>query len=259
VAPQSLAALARACCTAEENMLTLYRFYPSWGLSCFSQFVVKVDTYLRMTNVPYRSVSLGLAFQQTAPRGKLPYIDHNGQIVADSQYIVEHLKGQLGDPLDAHLTPVQRASARAIRCLVEDHLRWITAHDRWMSPHEPYFHTSGFQELPRAAYEATRDHYVRQMREHVGTLTPAEVEAEGRADIDALSELLGDQPYFLGDRPTSLDATTYAFLGHLVFAQYESNLNSYAASRPNLRAYCQRMRAQYFPEEIAAPVELVAK
>ena len=57
-------------------MVTLFRFGPAWDtFGCVSQFVLKVETYLRMADIEFETKSLGLAFAETAPKGKLPYID----------------------------------------------------------------------------------------------------------------------------------------------------------------------------------------
>lgn len=241
-------------------MITLYNFYPSWGFSCFSQFVLKVETYLRMTDLPFRTESLGLRWQETAPKGKLPYIEHNGKLIADSGFILDYLKSEFGDPLDAWLTPAQRALGHATRRLVEEHLRWVMAHDRWTSPEEPYFHTSGFQALPRGAYDATRDLYLKQLRDQgIGAHSPSEIEQLGREDIEALAGILGEQPYFLGQQPSSLDATTYGFLAHVLYSPHASALKSAAQSHLDLVRYCDRMRERFFCDEASVMQEAVAK
>jgi glutathione S-transferase len=83
----------------------------------------------------------------------------------------------------------------------------------------------------------------------------AEIIAQGRADLDALSRLLGDRPYFCGDRPSSIDACILGFLGVTVYVTGDNPLFSYAASLPNLKSYCERMRAAYFPETLSAKLE----
>ena len=72
----------------------------------------------------------------------------------------------------------------------------------------------------------------------------------GKADLDAASDFLADKPYFLGQRPSSLDATAFGFLGVSVYVQGDNPLFNHAASLPNLVAYCERMRAQFFPETL---------
>ena len=75
---------------------------------------------------------------------------------------------------------------------------------------------------------------------------------QGKQDIDALSQLLGDQPYFFGDRPSSIDACVFGFLGVSIYVEGDNPLYQYAASRENLVSYCERMRERYFPETFRA-------
>ena len=46
----------------------------------------------------------------------------------------------------------------------------------------------------------------------MGRHKPEEVFELGMKDIDALSACLGDKEYFLGDQPTTLDASAFGFL-----------------------------------------------
>jgi hypothetical protein len=57
-----------------------------------------------------------------APKRKLPYIDDGGTIVADTSFIIDHLKARYGDPLDAALPPLERAQATAFQRLIEENL-----------------------------------------------------------------------------------------------------------------------------------------
>ena len=102
-------------------MVILNRFGPAWGsFGCVSQFVLKIETYLRMANIEFQTKSLGLEFGETAPKGKLPYIDHDGNKIADSSFIIEYLKRNFGDTLDSHLTPTDVAMGHAVQRMVED-------------------------------------------------------------------------------------------------------------------------------------------
>ena len=81
---------------------------------------------------------------------------------------------------------------------------------------------------------------------------PSEIIAQGKADLDALRVLLGDNRYFLGDRPSSIDACIFGFLGTSMYVSGDNPLFTYAASVENLKRYCERMRAEYFPETVGA-------
>ncbi len=76
-------------------MITLYQFPPCWDLPNASPFCMKVENYLRMSNLPYRTVSV--LNPAKGPKGKLPFITDNGQTVADSSFILDYLKATHGD------------------------------------------------------------------------------------------------------------------------------------------------------------------
>ncbi len=73
-----------------------------------------------------------------------------------------------------------------------------------------------------------------------------EIYAIGCRDVTALSELLGDQPFYLGDEPASVDATAYSFLANLLWVPIDLPIRAHAQKLPNLEAYCQRMKARYY-------------
>lgn len=52
-----------------------------------SPFVLKLETYLKMTKIPY-------SFDHTepfGPTGKTPWISYNGENVGDSQIVIDYL------------------------------------------------------------------------------------------------------------------------------------------------------------------------
>ena len=67
-----------------------------------------------------------------APKGKLPYIDDDGEKVADSTFIRFHIEKKYGFDFDAGLTPEQKATGWALEKLCEDHLYWLALAERWM-------------------------------------------------------------------------------------------------------------------------------
>lgn len=57
-------------------MITLCQFHRAWGLPNASPFCMKIETYLRMTKLPYETKFIDNP--QQAPKGKLPYIQIDG-------------------------------------------------------------------------------------------------------------------------------------------------------------------------------------
>lgn len=233
-------------------MVILNRFGPAWGsFGCVSQFVLKIETYLRMANIEFQTKSLGLEFAETAPKGKLPYIDHDGHKIADSSFIIEYLKRNFGDPLDANLSLLDKAKGHAVQRMVEDHIWWLMAQERWWAPENPYWDTPGLlQGADQATYDEFQTENQRKCIEHgVGAFTPDELRARGKADIDAIAALLGDQTFLLGEQPSSFDTTVYAFLWQILNAPYASALKDSASSQTNLVDYTKRIEHQFFAND----------
>lgn len=112
-------------------MITLYQFPPAYGLPNASPFCMKVETYLRMAGLPYRS-EYGFHIPK-APKGKLPYIEDDGRVIADSGLILDYLKATHGNPLDGHLSPAERATALAFVRLLDEHFFWAGGvQPRWV-------------------------------------------------------------------------------------------------------------------------------
>ena len=80
----------------------------------------------------------------------------------------------------------------------------------------------------------------------MGRHSRAEVYAIGNVDLSALSAYLEEKPYFMGEQPTTLDATAYAFLSRVLWVPYESPLKTHMQTLTNLVSYCQRMRERYY-------------
>ncbi len=232
-------------------MVVIVRFGPGWpGFGCISQFVLKIETYLRMANIEYEVKDVGLDFPD-APKGKLPYIEHEGRLIADSNIIIDYLKDHFGDPLDSPLLESQKATSHMIKRMMEEHIWWIMNRERWWAPEDPYWHTSGMLEgLAEQEFKGIRDDARRKCMEHgVGAFTDHELEVRGKKDLDAISLILGDQSFLHGQQPSSVDATVYAFLFQILNATYTSSLKSSAKSHENLSAYVGRIFDRWFSKD----------
>lgn len=228
-------------------MITLYAFGPMWGLPDPSPFVIKTETQLKMAGLDYRA---DRGDRDKAPKGKLPYIEDDGEVIADSVYIRDHLQRKHGVDLDAGLSPSQRAQAWAIERMLEDHVYWAIVSARWGD--DANFAKGPadfFKGAPQGVMEGARGQVLANLQgQGFGRHDPATVGDLARRSFAALSELLGDKPFLFGDTPTGTDASAFASLTAALATQFESDVRKAAESFPNLIAYRDRMMARFHPD-----------
>ena len=233
-------------------MIKLYQFAPAFGLANASPFCMKLETYLRMAALPFEIPCASLRHLQKAPMGKMPYIEDEGRTLADTTFIIDYLKATYADPLDEWLNAEQRAVALAFQRLMEENLYWAIVHSRWAQVDGwALTKIAFFGGLPAPLRwivpPLARRGILAEMRGHgMGRHNVEEIQRIACRDIAAVADFLADKPYLLGEQPSSLDATAYAFLANLLWAPLASPIRDYALSRQNLAAYCERMKARYF-------------
>jgi glutathione S-transferase len=233
-------------------MIKLYQFEPALGLPNASPFCMKLETYLRMAGLPFEIPTATLAQLRRAPLGKMPYIEDQGRLLADSSFIIEDLKSRYGDPLDARMTAPERATALAFQRLLEENLYWAVVYTRWVEPQGwELTREAFFGKLPAPLKwivpPLARRGLIQELRGHgMGRHSREEILAIGRRDITALADFLDDKAFFMGAVPSSLDACAYAFLANLIWVPLASELKLHAQKYPQLQAYCERMRCRFY-------------
>jgi len=233
-------------------MIALHQLPALDRAASLSPFCLKVETYLKMTATPYEVVrEIDVS---KSPKNKLPYIDDGGVRIGDSYFIIEHLKRTRGDELDAGLGARDRAIGHAFTRMMDEHLYWAVVHSRWFDDRfSPRMIRIFFGELPAEQLAPTtaavRDAMQKVLYAHgIGRHSADEIVHRANADLAATAALLGDRPFMLGDKPTTLDAAAYAFLSNVVDVDMDTALRRQVAEHPNLVQYCRRMRDRYFPE-----------
>jgi glutathione S-transferase len=237
----------------EENciVITLYTFGPFFGLPDPSPFVMKAETLLKMARLPYRTDTGGFS---KAPKGKLPYIEDDGTIIADSTFVRWHLEKKYQVDFDRGLDASQRATSWAFEKMIEDNLYWVIVHERWMD-------SANFRKGPRRFFDRVpapmRPLLVPLIRRKVrsalygqglGRHSEDEIAALGTRSIEAIAEFLGDKPFFFGAEPTGIDATVFAFVAGTLCPHFTTRSQTAAERHENLRRYVGRMTARFYPD-----------
>jgi glutathione S-transferase len=74
-----------------------------------------------MANIKYQSEYSPL---KRSPKGKFPWITFNGEVISDSEFVLEFLKKQFNQDFSAHLSPVEKSTARAYLKMLEESTKW---------------------------------------------------------------------------------------------------------------------------------------
>jgi len=243
----------------ESKMILLYQFKPGLDIPNPSNFCMKVETYLKMAKLPYEAINDNNWAK--APTRKLPCIEDDGRLVWDSQKIIEYLKDEYGNAVDAHLTDEQLAIGYAAQAIAEDRLIYCIMKDRYYvdeSREAILDHWSRafipdklrvFRPLIKSLIKKSmRDSLKHQWQGYV-RYPDNEIFEFARRDFRALSDILGGKPYFLGDRPTSPDAGIHAIVANAISFPTESPLKEIGYEFDNLVAYHERMMSEFYGKD----------
>jgi len=232
-------------------MIKLHGFGPNLGLPDASPFVLKIDAYLRLAEIPFESVS-GMDNVRKAPKGKLPFITDGDQVISDSMFIVQYLQNKYGVNLDADLTKEQQAIAFLVCSTLEEKSYWCGLYYRWIDESGwRQTRSAFFGEMPAimklfVPALVRRDLGKALHGQGTGRHSPGEILQIARDSISSVATLLGDGPFLFGEKPCSADATLYGSLAQLTLAKIDTPINAIAAEYPNLKTYSERFRQRYY-------------
>jgi glutathione S-transferase len=89
---------------------------------------LKVFAFLRLAGLPF--VHEHIFDASPAPRGQLPYIVDDGEVIGDSEVILAHLTAKHQLKVDAALGEDERRLSVLVSRLLDD-LYWVMSYSRW--------------------------------------------------------------------------------------------------------------------------------
>ncbi len=230
---------------------------PGLGLPSVSPFCMRLEAFLRLAGLEYEvdnKPALG-----KAPKGKVPWIVDGDAPIADTHFIIEHLKTTRGLTIDARLSAQQRAIVHACTRMLTENFYWVLVHSRWLYPPSWAPFKRAFTKIMPPMIgplimPLIRRGIRKQAHAHgMGRHSDAEIAAIARADLEALDALLGESEWFFasageGAGPTSFDATAYTFVAQLLVPPFDTPQRRELKRFPRLVAYTERAHARLFPE-----------
>jgi glutathione S-transferase len=235
-------------------MITLYTTQPLWGLASPSPACMKLETWFKMAKIDYQiDTSIDLSI---APKGKIPFIEYQGKLIGDSTLIIEMFKSEVGIDLDADLTAYEKAISVAFRRMIKENIYWGCAYVRygveenWQIYREVLINmikdsvpAEECNLMVEGFYKIFNDQmYAQGMGRH----NDQEITQIMKADFQALSDFLGDKPYFMGEKPTTLDATAYAYIANMIKPPFKHPIIDYVLNLDNLCRHSDRLTQEFF-------------
>ena len=198
-------------------MITLFSYPGLFGVADNNPYGLKVFAFLKLAKLPFRHETIFDA--SAAPRGQLPYIVDDGEILGDSDAIISHLIEKYHLSIDASLTEAQRTLGHLIGRTL-DNLYWVMSYARWSAAQFwPLFRDVFLNTHPALTagdLEGARKYnFERYYHQGVGRYEPDAVFDRGVADLRVLANLVPDSGFLFGAEPTSIDAGLYGFLANI--------------------------------------------
>merc|ERR1739838_1104995 len=239
----------------EEDMVYLFQFTRSPQIPSISPFCLKLESWLKLHGIKYQNVDHKCKFRSR--KGMLPFIELNGEEVADSNMIIDTLAKKFEKEMPAQLSQDQKNVQHAMVAMVENHLHWTIVHwrskdaENILKGYKLDIQTIIGSKAPAAIlnfffkYSFCRKGLKKVKAHGLGVHTAEEIEQFGKNDLLVLSEMLGDKEFFFGDEPAMLDMVVFSHVSQLVMVdkEYPCPLRDYVeADCTNLVGSVNRMK-----------------
>ncbi|WAQ97779.1 MTX1-like protein [Mya arenaria] len=249
-----------------DNILHLDIWPGEWDLPSVDHNCLAALAYCRFSGVPVKVKKARNPW--SSPNGNFPVMRHNDVKETDVNNIFNYLRKQNWG-IDSNLSRKQCADVVAFTAMMNNRLLPALLHQLWID-NDTYSNVTGpwftrtaafpykFWLASRLHKEALKKVYEpHSMANVTNENIDAKIYREAKDCLTYLSQKLGDQDYFFGSTPSSLDALVFSYTAPLLKAPLNSNplTNHLHGFTENLCLHTRRILREFFPptqEEIEA-------
>jgi glutathione S-transferase len=226
-------------------VIALYSYPGICGVADNNGYGLKVFAFLKLAGITFTHEHVFDA--SAAPRGQLPYIVDDAEVIGDSDTIIAHLIAKHRLKMDEGLTPRQRDTNHLILRMLDD-LYWVMSYSRWKD--ERYWPL--FLEILRREHPTLPEADLRKAQEFnakryfyqgIGRYSPTAAYTRGLADLQVMANLLSESEHVHGATPTSIDAAIYGFIANIYFLDIDTPLKKFVVAAPALVRHCTTLHA----------------
>ncbi|XP_023349687.1 failed axon connections [Eurytemora carolleeae] len=111
----------------KKDVVYLFTFPLVPSVRSFSPFALKLETWLRVAGIKYEVVYT----MKFSKKGQIPYIELNGEEIADSNIIIKTLKSYFNKNPDSQYSMTDLSLAHSVTSMVENHTALTGFHYRY--------------------------------------------------------------------------------------------------------------------------------
>ncbi|CAB55104.1 Failed axon connections homolog [Caenorhabditis elegans] len=239
----------------KPDVVYLYQFPRARLLPNLSPFCMKVETWLRMSDITYEIPPCSLSTR--SQEGTLPFVELNGKEYYDSSFILRDIDQVIKHTsLDDHLSAEQKATSRAFEAMSEKSLAISACYyrmenvEKMLDQFDPkLFGIFGFLFKLIGSRTYVSALLRRITGSDIGFHSREDIINIGSEDLKAISKYLGNKHYFHGFKPTKVDACIFSHLCQIYYAPYTSEHRDLIDGEcKNLAEYVERIKNRFYPD-----------
>jgi len=229
--------------------IKLFQFPVGKEIPSTSPFCLKVETFLRINGIPYENVW----GYKMGKKGKLPWIEYNGERIVDSKFIFKYVKDKFEVNMDSELTEEQVAVGRAVSSMLEENTYWALIYNRYVDNFNEYkkFMAQGQGGI---GFNVSQKMFQRKMRSNLeghgmGRHIKTEVYEIAQDDLCALSKILGEKEFLLGDKISSFDCAAFGLCANILYSGMDNPMKTCIQENfQNVNNWCDKIKETYWAD-----------
>ena len=228
-------------------VIELYTLGGAFGMRSVSPFCLKLEMLLAHLDLDYSLVIE--PDPRKAPKGKMPWAKIDGEILADSEIIIEVIDRRTDGLVYAGLTPQECAYGLGLVRLAEEHLYWLMAAARWLDDDWwPNVKRDFMKIIPAFIRTPVSSLIRRRMKQTVmlqglGAHTLEEQLGFARRDLAALQDAVSESQFLFGEKVSVFDMGIAAIMAGIYDNQPATRLTYIANEFSVLKAYTERVQS----------------
>uniref|UniRef100_A0A1I7T6Q3 Thioredoxin-like_fold domain-containing protein n=1 Tax=Caenorhabditis tropicalis TaxID=1561998 RepID=A0A1I7T6Q3_9PELO len=236
----------------EKDKVYLYQFKRLKNCPNLSPFCMKIEILCRIFKIPYEIVE---STTVRSRNGLLPFIELNGEHIADSSLIETRLKSHFNIP---SLSPEQEAQSIALSKMTDHHLFFILI--RFKTAVNAFYETLlgsfgaptslNFLFVPLLKALVGKNVYTRCVGA-IGDFEWSELDEMLHKDLEVIQNSMKGK-FLFGDQISAVDATVFSQLA-TVYYPFKTHLTEVLEKDfPKVLSYCERVKKEVYPNDFTS-------